>query len=199
MKAPDWENCTEEEAWKFVGWHLAKNGIQTILVGGAVAAIYSEGVYKSGDLDMVLKTYIDGKITEVMNRIGFFNQGGRHYIHPKCDKFVEFMFGPAGIGDDIKIKPDEKRLMDRSFTFLNMSFVGDVLASPPIRVTSDRDIDFSDAAESTDDELTRAKRVGRPRSSNAKQLIALRVSPEVPTLVKIAPRPPPDGLTATLR
>ena len=52
--------------WKFVGWHLAKNGIETILVGGAVAAIYSDGIYKSGDLDFVLKTYADGKLTEVM-------------------------------------------------------------------------------------------------------------------------------------
>jgi len=108
VKEPNWENCSEEEVWKYVGWHLAKNGIQTILVGGAVAAIYSEGAYKSGDLDFVLKTYIDGKINEVMAEIGFRNEGGRHYIHPKCEKFVEFMFGPAGIGDDIQIKPDKK-------------------------------------------------------------------------------------------
>jgi hypothetical protein len=108
VKEPNWKNCTEEDVWTFVAWHLAKNGIDTILVGGAVAAIYSEGAYKSGDLDLVLKTYIDGKITEVMNAIGFYNEGGRHYIHPECDKFVEFMFGPAGIGDDIHIKPDKK-------------------------------------------------------------------------------------------
>ncbi len=106
MKVPLWMSCTEEDVWKYVGWNLAKNGIETILVGGAVAAIYSEGAYKSGDLDLVLKTYVDGKITEVMASIGFYNKGGRHYIHPECDKFVEFMFGPAGIGDDIKIIPD---------------------------------------------------------------------------------------------
>jgi hypothetical protein len=110
MKAPNWIDCNEEDVWKFVGWHLAKNGIETILVGGAVAAIYSDGIYKSGDLDFVLKTYSDGKITEVMESIGFQKSSGRHYIHPKCDKFVEFMFGPAGIGDDIKIKPDEKKI-----------------------------------------------------------------------------------------
>ena len=55
---------------------------------------------------MVLKTYVEGKISEVMSTIGFKNSGGRHYVHPRCDKFVEFMFGPAGIGDDVKIKPD---------------------------------------------------------------------------------------------
>lgn len=106
MRAPNWKLATEEQVWKFVGWHLAKNGIETILVGGAVAAIYSDGIYKSGDLDFVLKTYVEGKIPEVMKQIGFINSGGRHYIHPQCDKFVEFMFGPAGIGDDIKIEPD---------------------------------------------------------------------------------------------
>jgi hypothetical protein len=92
VKVPLWKNCREEDVWKYVGWNLAKNGIETILVGGAVAAIYSEGAYKSGDLDLVLKTYVDGKITEVMASIGFYKKGGRHYIHPECDKFVEFMF-----------------------------------------------------------------------------------------------------------
>lgn len=38
MKEPDWKDCTEEDVWQFVAWHLAKNGIETILVGGAVAA-----------------------------------------------------------------------------------------------------------------------------------------------------------------
>lgn len=110
MKEPKWENCTEEEVWKYVGWHLAKNGIETILVGGAVAAIYSDGIYKSGDLDFVLKTYIEGKLTDVMGDIGFNKTPGRHYVNPRCDKFIEFMFGPAGIGDDVNIKPAEKKV-----------------------------------------------------------------------------------------
>lgn len=108
MRPPRWKSCTEEEVWKFVGWHLAKNGIETVLVGGAVAAIYSDGIYKSGDLDLVLRTYIDGKLPEIMADIGFEKTPGRHYRHPKCDKFIEFTFGPVGIGDDIKIKPDKK-------------------------------------------------------------------------------------------
>ncbi len=110
MKEPKWKKATEEEVWQFVGWHLAKNGIQTILVGGAVCAIYSDGIYKSGDLDFVLKTYAEGKLTETLESIGFMKSRGRHFIHPKCDKFVEFMYGPAGIGDDIQIKPDEKKI-----------------------------------------------------------------------------------------
>ena len=130
MKEPNWKEATEEQVWKFVGWHLAKNGIETILVGGAVAAIYSEGIYKSGDLDFVLKTYIDGKIPELMSQIGFKNTGGRHYIHPKCEKFVEFMFGPAGIGDDIKIKPDAVKVGSQTlFIYSPTDCIRDRLAS----------------------------------------------------------------------
>lgn len=108
MIEPIWKSCTEEQVWEYVGWHLAKNGIETVLVGGAVAAIYSEGIYKSGDLDLVLRTYVDGKISGIMEAIGFKKSSGRHYVHPDCDKFVEFMFGPAGIGEDIKIVPDKR-------------------------------------------------------------------------------------------
>lgn len=45
--------------------------------------------------------------------------------------------------------------------------------------TPDKDLDFSDIPESTDEELKRAHRVGRPKSGHAKQLIALRIAPEV--------------------
>lgn len=48
-----------------------------------------------------------------------------------------------------------------------------------VKPISDEDIDFSDIPESTDEELKRARRVGRPSSGNAKQLIALRISPIV--------------------
>ena len=43
----------------------------------------------------------------------------------------------------------------------------------------DSEIDFSDIPDSTDEELSRARRVGRPSTGNAKQLIAVRISPEL--------------------
>jgi predicted DNA binding CopG/RHH family protein len=43
----------------------------------------------------------------------------------------------------------------------------------------DRRLDFSDIPESTDEELKRARRVGRPRTGNAKQLIAIRIAPRL--------------------
>lgn len=43
--------------------------------------------------------------------------------------------------------------------------------------TPDSEIDFSDIPESTDLQLARARRVGRPSTGRAKQLIALRIDP----------------------
>jgi hypothetical protein len=130
VKEPKWESCSEEEVWKFVAWHLAKNGIETILVGGAVAAIYSDGIYKSGDLDLILKTYAKGQIGPIMESIGFQKSSGRHYIHPRCDKFIEFMFGPAGIGDDVNIKPDVQTIGGQKlYIFSPTDCIRDRLAS----------------------------------------------------------------------
>ena len=53
MNPPDWQNCTEEILWKYVAWHLEGSGIQSVLVGGAVVSIYTEGLYRSGDLDLI--------------------------------------------------------------------------------------------------------------------------------------------------
>jgi uncharacterized protein (DUF4415 family) len=43
----------------------------------------------------------------------------------------------------------------------------------------DSKIYFSDIPESTGEELRRARRVGRPRTGNAKQLIAIRIAPRL--------------------
>ena len=43
----------------------------------------------------------------------------------------------------------------------------------------DSQIDFSDIAESTDEELTKARRVGRPKTGHAKLLIAIRIDPRL--------------------
>jgi uncharacterized protein (DUF4415 family) len=43
----------------------------------------------------------------------------------------------------------------------------------------DSRIDFSDIPESSDAGLRRARRVGRPKSTHAKQLIAIRIDPRL--------------------
>ena len=52
-------------------------------------------------------------------------------------------------------------------------------AAKSAKHTLDRQIDFSDIPESTDQELKRARRVGRPRTGHAKQLIAIRIAPRL--------------------
>ena len=49
----DLATCTEAELWRFVASHLEGQGIGVVLVGGAVVAVYTEGAYRSGDLDFV--------------------------------------------------------------------------------------------------------------------------------------------------
>lgn len=101
----DFKNCSEEDLWKFVGSHLARNGIDAVLVGGAVVSIYSDGIYKSGDLDFVIQNFMKENLPKIMEEIGFIRKG-RHYIHPDCRHlFVEFPSGPLGIGEDYSIKP----------------------------------------------------------------------------------------------
>ncbi len=48
-----------------------------------------------------------------------------------------------------------------------------------VKHISDREIDYSDIPPSTEEELKRARRVGRPVSGNAKQLIAIRIDPRL--------------------
>ena|SRR5216684_1569623 len=52
-------------------------------------------------------------------------------------------------------------------------------AAKNARRTLSSRIDFSDIPESTDAELRRARRVGRPKTGRAKQLIAIRISPRL--------------------
>lgn len=47
------------------------------------------------------------------------------------------------------------------------------------RPIPDSQIDFSDIPASTPEELRRARRVGRPVTGNAKQLIAIRIAPRL--------------------
>lgn len=60
-------------------------------------------------------------------------------------------------------------------------------AARSARHIPDSQIDFSDIPEATDEQLKRMRRVGRPSSGMAKQLIAIRLSPRLlATLRKLA-------------
>lgn len=106
----DYKNCNEEELWKHVGKHLADNGFDAVLVGGAVVSIYTDGAYESGDLDFIIQNLSKEKLPKVMRKIGFIKKG-KDYIHPECGHlFIEFPSGPLGIGDDYDIKAAEQEV-----------------------------------------------------------------------------------------
>lgn len=103
----DLKTCSEEELWKYIATELAKNDVDVILVGGAVVSIYTEGAYKSGDLDFVINDFSREKLNDVLKNLGFI-QEGRYYKNPDCSHlFIEFATFPASIGDDYNISPDE--------------------------------------------------------------------------------------------
>ncbi len=103
----DLKTCTEEELWKYVAAHLKSKGIDTVLVGGAVVSIYTDGAYESGDLDFILTDLFVKNVPQAMKEIGF-ERKGRHYVHPQCSHlYIEFPKGPLEIGDDMQIVPEE--------------------------------------------------------------------------------------------
>lgn len=107
MKHPDWNTCTEEELWRFVAAHLEARGISTVLVGGGVVAIYTEGLYRSGDLDLVTEERFRLLLPGVLAEIGFVPSKSRYFKHPGCSHlFLEFPPGPVEIGNDFPITPE---------------------------------------------------------------------------------------------
>lgn len=80
-----------------------------MLVGGAVAAIYSNGLYRSGDLDFVKLSLFTEGLDKAMLEIGFQKMDVRRFKHPECDHIlVEFPGSmTVGIGEDYDIKPKE--------------------------------------------------------------------------------------------
>lgn len=131
MKEPVWENCSEEELWKFVAWHLEQAGVDSVLVGGAVVAIYTEGLYQSNDLDIVPDDFSRKELHEVLASLGFERTRGRHYQHPRCNHlFLEFPPGPVSLGEEYPITPAEITVEGRSLKLLSPTdCVKDRLAS----------------------------------------------------------------------
>lgn len=120
MNPPDWNQCTEEELWHYVAWHLEGAGIRSVLVGGAVVAIYTEGLYRSGDLDMVSDGIPRKRIEAVLREIGFEAGKSRYFKHPRCPHlFLEFPRGPVEIGEQFPVIPDIIEIEGRKLRILS--------------------------------------------------------------------------------
>lgn len=99
---------TQAEVGAFVQTHLRKQGIEVVLSGGAAAGIYSSGKYVSKDLDMV-RTHMASRraIRVAMIAIGFEEEDGKYFKHPKSEHLVDFRQDPPTVGDDPLSRIDE--------------------------------------------------------------------------------------------
>ena len=91
---------TQAELGAHVQTHLYDRGIDVVLSGGAVVAIYTSGKYVSDDLDFVNRYAAErGSIKLVMEQLGF-RETGRHFEHSETEFFVEFPPGPLSFGEE---------------------------------------------------------------------------------------------------
>lgn len=94
----DLSKLSLEEFAGFVSSTLRKEGIQTVLVGGACVTIYSKERYLSYDLDFA--THEDIKTVEkVLKGLGFKIEG-KYFRHPDSKWVVEFVATPIAVGEE---------------------------------------------------------------------------------------------------
>lgn len=125
----DFTTCNEAELWEFVAAYLKKNGIDTVLVGGGVVCVYTRGVYRSGDLDMIVYSNSAKSIDDTMNEIEFF-RNGKNFYREDCKFAIEFPSGPIGIGEETSIRPVEREAYNQIIRILSPTdSVKDRLAS----------------------------------------------------------------------
>ncbi len=100
-------DMTQAELGAYVQSHLTEKGIEVVLSGGAVVAIYTSGKYVSRDLDLVNRYSAKRSvISAAMQELGF-HEVGRHFQHPDSEYFAEFPPGPLSIGDEIVTRIDK--------------------------------------------------------------------------------------------
>jgi hypothetical protein len=91
---------TEEELAAYVEEHLRQRGIRAVLSGGSCVTIYAGRAYVSGDLDLVLETYVRPKVvSEALAELGL-RRSGRVYKHPEASMLVDILMPPPAVGGE---------------------------------------------------------------------------------------------------
>lgn len=95
----DWEKIGIKELAALTSERLRQRGVNSILVGGACVSIYTKNKYQSFDLDFVTHATIK-KVSSILDELGFQRESSRHFIHPECPFFIEFVAPPAAVGNE---------------------------------------------------------------------------------------------------
>jgi hypothetical protein len=95
----DWEKINIKELAALISEKLRVEGVASILVGGACVSIYTKNKYLSFDLDFVTHAAIK-EVTPLLSELGFQRESSRHFIHPDCPFFIEFVAPPAAVGNE---------------------------------------------------------------------------------------------------
>ncbi len=94
------KTMSQAELAAYIQGVFRTEGLDIVLTGGAVVALYSKGKYVSLDLDFVERSFASSrKIKAAMAGLGF-KQKGRHFVHADSKYFVEFVAPPLSIGNE---------------------------------------------------------------------------------------------------
>jgi len=95
--------------------YLSKNGIETVLSGGACVSIYTNNRFTSYDLDFVLiSTDEQGKLKKLLTEIGFYPEN-RYFNHDDSEYSLDFVPPPPSVGNEpvkeiVEIEKDNRKL-----------------------------------------------------------------------------------------
>ncbi len=96
----DFRNISICDLAIFLCDHLANQGIETVLSGGACVSIYTKSEFLSYDLDFVLLDLSHKKkIKKILEKIGFQPEG-RHFRHIDTPFIAEFLSPPLSVGKE---------------------------------------------------------------------------------------------------
>jgi hypothetical protein len=93
---------------------FSQDGFEVTLVGGSAIEVHAPGIYRSGDLDVVIEKSRgrQKRRDEIFEALGF-DRAGRHWRHGE-QLFVEIVSGPvAGPAEEVRVGDAEFRVVKK--------------------------------------------------------------------------------------